>query len=322
MDKLLRILLSHEAADRLSADIKDIAGARKVQIVLAEPVHGREPGNVDIAFISRDVTGLSTKHVVTESLQAFYVSLRASAGLQWVHTHSAGADRPIFPELMGRGVKVTTSSGANAEVVAQTVLAGLLSLAREFPKLLQGQRNRVWTPLIHGALPRDLAGQRAVIVGWGPIARRVAAFLQMLGLEIAVVRNSAEPAGDTIRTVVFDHLGDVLPGADWLILACPLTDSTRQLVGRRAFQSMPRGARFINVARGEVVVEQDLVDALREGQIGGAYLDVFEHEPLGPESPLWGFENVILTPHSAGHSDGNVRRVDRMFLDYLQDWLG
>ncbi len=319
-EKLLRILLSELAADRLATDIRAILGPDNVELVMARPVLGGEPADVDLAYISRDVTGASTKHVLTESLEAFYVSLRASPHLQWVHTHSAGADRPIFPELAARGVKVTTSSGANAGVVAQTALAGLLALAREFPKLMQEQRKHAWTSLMSGALPRDLAGQKAVIVGWGPIARRIGAFLQLLGLEIAVARHSAEPAGDNIRTVVYDDLHAALSGADWLILACPLSDATRRLVDRSVFDSLPGGARLINVARGEVVVESHLIEALQAGRLGGAYLDVFEYEPLSPESPLWDIENVIVTPHSAGHSDGNAQRVDRMFLDYLKDW--
>lgn len=318
--KLLRILLSELAADRLAADIRGMLGPDEVEVVLARPVPGREPADIDIAYISRDVTGVSTKQVLTESLEAFYASLRASPRLQWVHTHSAGADRPIFSELAARGVKVTTSSGANAGVVAQTALAGLLALAREFPKLMREQRKHAWAPLMSGALPRDLAGQKAVIVGWGPIARQIGASLQLLGLEIAVARHSAEPAGDNIRTVVYGGLHAVLPGADWLILACPLSDSTRRLIDRGAFESLPGGARLINVARGEIVVESHLIEALQAGRLGGAYLDVFEYEPLSPDSPLWDIENVIVTPHSAGHSDGNAQRVDRMFLAYLKDW--
>jgi phosphoglycerate dehydrogenase-like enzyme len=104
------------------------------------------------------------------------------------------------------------------------------------------------------------------------------------------------------------------------VLACPLSPRTRGLVDAAALSLLPPGAHVVNVARGEVVVESDLVAALGSGALAGAYLDVFEHEPLGPDSPLWALDNVIVTPHCAGHSDGNEARVDAMFLANLARW--
>jgi phosphoglycerate dehydrogenase-like enzyme len=316
----VRILVSEPTRERIAGAVAEVLGDRPYELVTIESCGGAERVNADCAFISRDVTGLSTKHVVGEALQAFYVALRASPNLSWVHTHSAGADRPIFPELMARGVKVTTSSGANADVVAQTALAGILALARQFPKLQAAQREHRWAPLMGGKLPRDLAGQLAVIVGWGPVGQRLAQFLQMIGLRIVVVRNTPVSAAPGIDTVIYEQLVDVLPRADWLVLVCPLSEKTRGLIGREAFAALPVGAPFVNVARGEVVVESALIEALRSGKLAGAFLDVFEHEPLDPASPLWDFANVILTPHSAGPSDGNRARVDRIFLEELKRW--
>ncbi|WP_035202706.1 NAD(P)-dependent oxidoreductase, partial [Acidovorax sp. CF316] len=111
-----------------------------------------------------------------------------------------------------------------------------------------------------------------------------------------------------------------LPGADWLVLACPLTERTRALVDRAALARLPPGAHLVNVARGEVLDEDAVVVALRSGRLAGAYLDVFSHEPLPPDSPLWQLPHVIATPHSAGFSDGNAERVDALFLDNLARW--
>jgi len=312
--------MSDQTQARLGDAVADVLGGRAFEPVIAAQQHGNEPGDVDVAFISRDVTGLSTKHRVLEPLESFYVSLRNSPRLAWVHAHSAGADRPIFGELKERGVRVTTSSGANGQVVAQTALAGILALAREFPRMFDAQRARTWTPLIGGLLPRDLAGQTAVIVGWGPIGRQLAGYLQMLGLNVIAVRSAAAPDADGVETHAFEDLAQIAGGADWLVLACPLSDRTRGLVDVRVLARMAPHARLVNVARGEVVVERDLIDALRAQSLAGAYLDVFEHEPLDGESPLWNMPNVIVTPHSAGHSDGNEARVDRIFLDYLREW--
>ena len=176
------------------------------------------------------------------------------------------------------------------------------------------------TPLLAGQLPRDLPGQTAVLVGWGPIGQRIGDFLRLLGLRLIVVRTQPAAVSDGVEMVTFETLPQVLPRADWLLLACPLTDKTRRLVDARALAAMPRGAGLINVARGEVVVEADLIEALRVGHLGSAFLDVFEHEPLGADSPLWDLPHVIVTPHSAGHSDGNYQRVIDMFLDNLRRW--
>jgi phosphoglycerate dehydrogenase-like enzyme len=238
-----------------------------------------------------------------------------------VHTHSAGADRPIFGELRARGVSVTTSSGANAPVVAQSAIAGVLALARRFPMLMAAQRESRWSPLMGEAMPPDLAGQSAVVVGWGPAGQRIGELLRALGLSITVVRHSPRPAAPDIPTLTYDALNTCLSQARWLVLVCPLSDRTRRLVDAAALAALPRGAHLINVARGEVVDEPALIQAQRSGHLGGAQLDVFTHEPLDPSSPLWGLPNVILTPHSAGHSLGNFARVAGMFVDNLGAWV-
>lgn len=312
----LRILLSEAARLEAGASIAAVLGARAHRFV--SPAPGVD---ADVAFVSRDVTGASTKHRVLPQTQAFYDTLLAARGLRWVHVHSAGADRPVFVELRRRGVELSTSSGANASVVAQTAVAGLLALARQLPRLMAAQRRHEWAPLLASGLPRDLEGQTAVIVGWGPIGRRIAAVLQALGLRCIAVRRSAEPAGEGIETLAFEDLGRVLPRTDWLLLACPLTERTHGLVGAAALAQLPAHAQLVNVARGELVDEPALVEALRDGRLAGAFLDVFAHEPLAPESPLWDLEQVIATPHSAGFSDGNRARVLRLFLDNLGCWL-
>lgn len=312
--------MSEPTLNRIGDAVTQALDDRTFEPVIAAQTHGAEPVDVDIAFISRDVTGLSTKHRVLEPLEAFYGTLRQSPKLEWVHVHSAGADRPIFGELKTRGVRVTTSSGANAQVVAQTALAGILALARDFPRLFDAQRAQTWTPLIGGLLPRDLPGQTAVVVGWGPIGQTLAGYLRMLGLNVIAVRSAAAQAEDGVETYAFEDLPRIARRADWLVLACPLSERTRGLVNARLLAAMAPHARLVNVARGEVVVEADLIDALRANMLAGAYLDVFEHEPLDAASPLWTLPNVIVTPHSAGHSDGNEARVDRIFLDYLREW--
>lgn len=310
----LRILMSREAAERLGDAVRARAGAR--HCIVTAPGDA-QAAQAEIAFVSRDVTGLSTKHEIQPATQAMYDALRAAPGLRWLHVHSAGADRPVYVELMARGVPLTTSSGANATVVAQTALLGLLALARHWPLLLQARRDKRWAPLIGSGLPRDLQGQTAVIVGWGPVGQEIARLMQAVSLRCIAVRRQAGGADTAPRTVAYAQLRDVLPEADWLVLACPLNATTRGLIGATELALLPAHAGLVNVARGDVVDEPALIDALRTHRLLGAYLDVFAHEPLPADSPLWTLPNVLLTPHSAGFSDGNEDRVAQMFLDNL-----
>jgi phosphoglycerate dehydrogenase-like enzyme len=308
MSSPLRILMTPAAAQQTGAGIAEALDGRAHVLMDAGD-------DADVAFVSRDVTGLSTKHQVLPHTQQFHDALRNAPSLRWVHAHSSGADRPVYGELRARGVEVTTSSGANAGVVVQTALAGVLMLARCFPQLLAAQREKTWAPLVGSGLPRDLAGQTAVIVGWGPIGQGLGAMLSALGLRVVAVRSNAGA-----DSVCFEDIHTVLPRADWLLLACPLTDRTRGLVDAAALALLPPGARLVNVSRGEVVDEPALITALRSGALSGAYLDVFAHEPLPADSPLWDMPNVIVTPHTAGHSDGNEARVAALFLDNLKRW--
>ena len=312
---VVRVLVSERAREPLAGPIASaVEGFAKSVLV--------GPGeDADVAFVSRDVTGLSTKFQVLPETQRFYDTLAQAASLRWVHVHSAGADRPVYVALRQRGVKVTTSSGANANIVAQTVLAAVLSLGRALPRLQAAQRERRWASLVETGMPRDLEGQTAVIVGWGPIGQRIGALLGVLGLRVAVVRGTAAAAEGAFASTTFERIGDLLPVADWLVLACPLSPRTQGLVSAAALASLPAGARVVNVARGEVIDEPALIDALRTGRVAGAYLDVFAREPLPPDSPLWSLPDVLVTPHSAGHSDGNEERVAAMFAENLRRWV-
>jgi len=324
----MKILLSELALRGLSKDIATVMGSRPFECVSFEDAVASGRRDFDVAFVSRDVTGLSTKHELAPSLKACYKVLEESPNLRWVHIHSAGADRDVYVRLRAKGVQVATSSGANAEVVAQTALAGLLALSRKFPELVHAMHAKKWAPLLGSQLPPDLSGQTALLVGWGPIAQRVAQFLTMLGLRLKVVRQQVQTESpeksanhsSQPEMLTFETIDSALPSADWVILMCPLTETTRGLINARKLSLLPKGAGLVNVARGEVVVEKDLIEALQNGSLGSAYLDVFEHEPLSQASPLWHLPNVIVTPHSAGFSAGNEARVSQMFLRNLSSW--
>ena len=322
MRQPVRLMLSQKMLEQLSPQILQHAQGHALELVSLESAVALQRRDIDLAFISREVTGSSTKHQVHPELQACYDLMLDNTGLKWVHIHSAGADRPIYQSLVQRGVQVSTSSGANARVVAAMALAGLLALNKRFPMLWTQQQHRQWLPLLgEGRMPRDLPGQTATVVGWGPIGQELAQLLSALGLKVIAIRTKATGQHNGIEMVRFEDMQAVLPRTDWLILACPLTHTTHGLVNAQVLQALSPGAQLINVARGEVVVQDALIDALQRGQLQGAFLDVFDTEPLAVDSPLWAMPNVMITPHAAGHSDGNAQRVNQMFLENLTRWL-
>jgi phosphoglycerate dehydrogenase-like enzyme len=158
------------------------------------------------------------------------------------------------------------------------------------------------------------------LVGWGPVGQEIGRLLQAIGLQVVVVRRSSVGSGPGVRSVSATALHEVLPLADWLVLACALTADTRGMIGARELALLPAHCGVVNISRGDVVDESALIDALRAGRLAGAYLDVFAKEPLPEDSPLWNLPNVIVTPHSAGFSDGNEERVAVMFLANLGRW--
>lgn len=320
MSKALRILTSKVAWRDIQSRVDVVMGQRPyIRVDVDDILH--EGQSADVAFISREVTGLSTKFDIMPETQRFYDALLRSADLRWLHVHSAGADRSVYQTLMARGVTVTTSSGANAKAVAHSALAGMLSLARRFPQLMRQQQDHHWQSLIGEHGQPDLDGQTAVIVGWGGIGQTIAKVLTALEVNVIVVRRTDQAVDGGHRVVPMSELYSVLPEADWLVLACPLTKDTHELIDRQALQTLKRGAHVVNIARGAVIEEGALINALRSGQVGGAYLDVFAQEPLPASSPLWDMPTVIATPHSAGHSQGMYQRMAQMFIDNLQRYV-
>jgi phosphoglycerate dehydrogenase-like enzyme len=316
--KLLRILVSPKSF----IDLQNLINRESDLAIELLNSEEQKPGaQFDAALISRDVTATSTKQKIIQSTQSFYDLLLNASDLKWVQIHSAGADRQIYLDLMKQGVTISGSSGVNAQIVMQTAITGILMLARHFPKMLQAQTEHRWDSLINYPLPPDLSGQTAVIVGRGPIGSGIAKVLEVFGVKtILLAFNDAlkEQKHSASNVIHISQLKQVLPQAQWLILACPLSKETRNLIDQSVIDLLPDGARIVNIARGEIICEPELITALQSKKLAGAYLDVFATEPLDANSPLWSMENVIVTPHSAGHSAGNEARVLELFVENLR----
>ncbi|KIF69761.1 2-hydroxyacid dehydrogenase [Streptomyces sp. AcH 505] len=230
---------------------------------------------------------------------------------RWVHTASAGVDKLMCPELIASDTIVTNARGIFEEPIAEYVAGLVLAMAKDLPGTLELQRRHRWR---HREGIR-VSGSRATVVGSGPIGLAVAATLKALGVTTAVT-------GRTARRGIHgpEQLPRLLAGADWVICAAPLTDDTRGMFDARLFGLMQPSARFINVGRGQLVVEDDLVAALTRRWIAGAALDVFEHEPLDAASTLWDVPGLIVSPHMSGDTVGWRDRLGEQFIELYELW--
>ena len=268
---------------------------------------------LDLAFFSADVFPKFSRQ--------FFSTVRKAPGLKWLHVFNAGVDHPIYTEMLQRGVRLTTSAGTTAIPIAQTAIAGLLMLARNFPRWLNAQRERRWDPARSPHFPRDLAGQTVLVFGLGSIGSEIARLARALGMKVIGIRRSPQQPADPVDEMhPPQKLTDLLPLADWLVIASPLTTETRGMVNADLLVRLPSGAHIINIGRGEIIDESAMIEALRSGRLGGAYLDVFKKEPLPAESPLWDLPNVIISPHNSAAASGNDERVYQLFVANLRRW--
>ena len=236
--------------------------------------------------------------------------------LKWIHTYSAGVEKLLSHEVFCRSdILLTNSRGIHGIPMAEHVLGTMLASSRCLIEAWENQKAHVWKRLTD---PDELFGKTAAIIGLGSIGREVAKHLKNMGMRIVAVKQkeSTEPFVDQLFTI--DHLSDALSCADYVIVTLPLTPQTKKLFNTHAFHMMKENAFFINVSRGDVVEEDDLVEALRSKCIRGASLDVFATEPLPEDSPLWSVPNLFITPHYSAISPMYLDRSLKIFRNNLQ----
>ncbi len=297
------LLLSRWVVDRYAAEIAAAAPGAPLVVVDGESVAG-DPATAEIAFFSGDL--------FPDRMRGYLLALRDAKDVRWVHTFSAGVDNPFFQKLRERGIRLTTSSGAHAVPIAQTVAWYLLALSRGAERWRDAQSRKAWERHEVG----ELEGRTLGVVGLGPIGLEVARLGAALRMRVVGVRRA--PRGDEpCETWPLERLDALCAIADALVLAIPLAPETQHLLDARRLALLPRGAYLVNVGRGALVDEAALVASLASGHLGGAGLDVFEVEPLPAESPLWSMPNVLVTPHNSGDAPGNLHRATAIFLDNL-----
>ncbi|UVI34565.1 D-2-hydroxyacid dehydrogenase [Brevibacterium spongiae] len=238
--------------------------------------------------------------------------------LEWVHAAAAGVDSLLFDELVEAPVTVTNARGTFDRPIAEFVLSYILMHAKNSVGSLSDQAQEKW----NRRSTRDIAGTTALIVGTGAIGREIARLLSAVDISVTGAGSRAR-SGDADFGDVIDSatLADNVAGYDWVIDIAPLTERTERLVGAEVFTAMDDTAVFINVGRGDTVDTDALVDALRTGKIAGAGLDVFDEEPLPAGHPLWTMDDVIITPHMSGDTDGWRMRLAQQFHQLFEQYL-
>ena len=239
--------------------------------------------------------------------------LKDALRLRWIQSFGAGVDHLIGADIAPT-VAITRIVDAFGPAMAEYVLGYCLATRLKVRRIVEQQRRAEWKPF-NAEL---LRGCTALVVGLGQIGQEICRLLGATGLRVLGVSRGGQPVPEVERTFAVEELDSALPEADFLVLVVPLTPATRGLIGKRQLGLLPSGAWLINVARGPIVVEADLLAVLRAGTLGGAVLDVFEQEPLPAEHPFWGMDNVIVTPHLAGPDD--VSLVAERFVENYRRW--
>ena len=246
--------------------------------------------------------------------------------LKFIQSISAGTDQYDKALLRERGIRLASAAGVNAQAVAEHAMALMLALARRLPEARDNQQARRWRGMISeiGAREDQLTGKTLLIVGLGRIGARLARLAKAFEMRvIATKRDPATASADVDALHTQDRLLELLGQADVVALTCPLTPDTEHLIDARALAAMKPGAHLINVARGRVVDEPALIQALQQRRIAAAGLDVMHEEPLAADSALWAMPQVLITPHSAGETRRDEDAVIDILLDNLQRlWRG
>lgn len=253
-------------------------------------------------------------------------NLREAKQLRWIHSPAAAVHDLLFPELVNSDVILTNAREVHGVVVAEQVMAMMFALARRIPESVRFQVKRTWGQAIlteEHRLPQELGGATLGLVGLGSIGRNVAARASAMGMKVIAVREHADKPKPQHVDEVFptSRLNDLLANSDYVVLSPPVTPATRGMIGRAQLVAMKRNGYLINVGRGPLVDEPALIEALREHRIAGAALDVFDQEPLPPESPLWDLDNLLITPHTGGMTDKMWDRHYAVFAENLRRFL-
>ncbi len=289
--------------DALQLDISLITYDRDGRFHIDGAVRDAEDVELDYLWLSPDIS--------LDSIQKpIFRMVTACKSIGTLQTFNAGLDHPVYKEVAQKGTRICNSS-AQAVAISEFVMAHVLGAFHPMRERHALQQRRQWqrTPF------REISRTHWLIVGYGPIGARVAHLAKAFGATITVVRRTPATSANVDRAGTLDDLANFLPDADVVVLACPLNAETRGLADAKFFAALKEGATLVNIARGALIDDLAMIDALDQGRLAGAVLDVFHQEPLPDDSPLWMHPKITLTAHTSFSGSGTRRRWDELFLN-------
>ncbi len=297
-----------------------------MRIVLCYPIEKRHYEQIAATAPDAEVIDAGQQHIAGEILRADifcghakvpmdWPAVVRGGRLQWIQSSAAGLDHCLVPAVIDSEIIVTSASGVLADQVSEHATALITALTRSLPIFFRAQQAKEFVR----RPTRDLHHSALGIVGFGGVGRRIAQVLSAFKTRILATDMFPIDKPDFVEALwPAERLGDLLAEVDILILSAPLTPATRGMIAAAELAKMKKGSLLVNVARGPLVVESDLVAALERGHLAGAALDVTEQEPLAPTSRLWEMPNVIITPHVAGQSRLRIDQMTDFFCDNLE----
>jgi phosphoglycerate dehydrogenase-like enzyme len=298
------MIITHDIEENLLAEIQALAPDWDL-------IAGRNP-DVWLAHLNSAEIIVGWKKEIKEAFHP-------DSPLRWIQSWSAGVNSMPLKKLKEMNVTLTSANGVHAYPISETIFALMLALTRNIHVYIKNQLNRKWH---HSGLELELHAKTVGIIGVGAIGLETAKIAKAFGMEVIGIRHSGKPEKNVDEMYSPLQLNELLPRCDYVVVTLPLTNETHQLFGKEQFDLMKPSSIFINIGRGAIVEENELITALSNGEIAGAGLDVFEKEPLSEDSPLWDMDNVIITPHTAGSTEHYAKRViNDIFIPNLKEYL-
>lgn len=311
-----KIKIASSASSAPSLERINASGALEVEldhVVLDE--HGRAPSGAGagVEMLWRHI------HLFPRAWSS--AALETLPDLRWFHTDHVGIDSIPLQELAERKIVLTNGVGLHSRPIAEWLVMTLLGAVKHYAHWVRSSDAGIWN---HDVVLDELRGKRALVIGFGGIGSEFAALVQPFGVEVVAAVRFPRPQVPlhVDRLVVGEAWRAELATADFVILTLPATDDNVRMIDAAALASIKRGAWLLNVSRGSLVDVPALLAALENTTLGGAALDAFDHEPLPPDSPLWGRPNVLITPHYTWNSTQTVGRVYGLLCENVRNYLG
>lgn len=304
----MKLIIPESIANEIEPRVREIAPEAVIVRIAADGTPDGDIGDADALL----------RWWISQA--AFQRVLREAPKLRWVQTASAGVDSVLVPELKGRDLVLTNSAGAHGIPISEFVLAGMLAHAKRLRALAALTPENAW-PQGRDMQLGELHGTTALILGLGNIGREVAKRAAAFGVTVYANRRHPAPEEGIQRVVGENEWHDLLPECDFLIICTPLTPATRGIVDAAALREIKQGAYIINIARGQIIQTDALLEALHAGKLSGALLDALPEEPLPADHPLWHAPNVWITPHISASSPRTQERSLNYFFENLRRFV-